>query len=141
MAEYLSPWEIAAYQTRVDQAKTGYDNELAQDAYRRSILGITTQRNRDQLGQRFDQARNNIPGGFARRGLFSSGLYKQALEDYGRSRLTAFDDLEFNYTTQLGQFDVDKQGTTNTYNTSLTGVEAEKAARRAQLAAQLREVM
>lgn len=141
MAEYLSPWEIAAYQSRSDQAGTNYQNFLAQDAYRRAQLGVYDQRNRDRLGQQFDQARGRLPGSFARRGLLSSGIYKRALTDYATSRTQAFGDLDLNYTSQLGGFDVEKQGQTGTYNTTLAGIEAEKAARRAQLATQLRDVM
>lgn len=141
MTEYLSPWEIAAYQSRTDQTGTNYQNFLAQDAYKRAQLGIYDQRNRDRLGQQFDQARNKLPGGFARRGLMNSGIYKQALENYGTARSQAFGDLDLNYTSQLGGFDVEKQGQTGTYNTSLAGIEAEKAARRSQLATELRNVM
>lgn len=141
MAEYLSPWEIAAYQSRTDQTGTNYQNFLAQDNYRRAQLGIYDQRNRDRLGQQFDQARGKLPGSFARRNLFTSGIYKQALENYGNSRNQAFGDLDLNYTSQLGGFDIEKQNQTGTYNTSLAGIEAEKAARRSQLATELRNVM
>lgn len=141
MAEYLSPWEIAAYQTRQDQASTAYQNALAQNTYQRSMLGIANQRNRDRLGQQWEGYRNHLPGSFAGRGLLNSGIYKQALTDYANNRQRSFDDLDFSYTTQLGQFDLDKTGVTNTYNTSIAGIEAERAARRAQLASEIRGIM
>ncbi len=141
MAEYLSPWEIAAYQTRQDQASTAYQNSLASNTYQRSMLGIANQRNRDRMGQQWTQYRNQLPGGYARRGLLNSGIYKQALTDYANNRQRSFDDLDFSYTTQLGQYDLDKQNFTNTYNAGLTGIEAERAARRAQLASELRGIM
>lgn len=141
MAEYMTPWEIAAYQNRTDQAGTAYQNSLAQDTFSRSMADVYFQRNSDRLGQQFDKSRSQLPGSFARRGLLNSGIYQQALTDYANSRQQAFGDLNFDYSNQKGQLDVNKQGFTNTYNTSLTGVEAEKAARRAELATQLRGIM
>lgn len=138
MAEYLSPWEIAAYQGRNDQLTTQYQNTLASSAYQRARLGLRNQMNKDDANYSWDQQRAKLPGSYVARGLLNSGIYKGALGDYATRRLKSDARREFDYTDQLGQIDLGDQNAGNTYNTGLSGIAAEQAARRSELATQLR---
>lgn len=142
MAEYLSPWEIANYQNRNDQLGTNYQNQLASSAYQRARLGLRNNMALDQIGQSFDRQRALLPGSFIQRGLYgNSGIFNSALEDYAKARGQAFSNQQFNYSDQLGQLDLQDQQAGSTYNTGLAGVAAEQAARRAELATQLRGII
>lgn len=138
--EYLSPWEIANYQSRNDQYTTNYQNQLAQSAYQRARLGLQNDRGRNDLAYQFDQQRAQLPGSFVGRGILHSGIYGNAMDQYATGRFKAFDNLNFNYTDQLGQMDLQDQQAATTYNTGLASTASEMAARRAELATQLRSL-
>lgn len=139
MAEFLSPWEIAAYDARQSQARTQYENALAGTEYQRRQLGLRNQRDRDRLGYSWDNALSRLPYSFVGRGLMKSGIYKQALEDYANQRLRSEGDLQFDYNDRGGALNLQDQGYGQTYNNTSVGIAAEREARRAQLATIIRD--
>ena len=142
MPEYMSPWEIAAYANREDQLRTNYQNSLATSAYGRARAGLQHSMAYDSMTRDFNRQRERVPMSFVGRGVLHSGMYKRALSDYADSRLRGLTNLDLGYQDQMGGFDLQDLNSANTYNnTGLTNISAERAARRAQLAAQLREVM
>jgi hypothetical protein len=51
-------------------------------------------------GQQFRQARNQLPGQFAQRGLLNSGFYKGALQDFGVAQTDALSALQNDFGRQ-----------------------------------------
>lgn len=140
MTEYMSPWEIAAYDSRESQVRTQYKNSLAGTQYQRADYGIDFQRNKDRLGAQFAQSRARLPGGFVSRGLLDSGLYKQGLVDYANQRQQRFGDLQYDYGKNLGRLGLQDTQAGNSYNTGLSSIESERLARRSELASQIRGI-
>lgn len=140
MPEYLSPWEIANYQSRNDQYTTNYQNTLAGTAYGRARAGLQNDRARNDMNYQWDQSRAKLPGSYIGRGILNSGIFGNAMDQYATGRFKAFDNLNFNYTDQLGQMDLQDQQAATTYNTGLASTASEMAARRAELATQLRSL-
>lgn len=136
----IDPFQLVQYNNAGNSLRTQYGNSSARNTYGQAMLGIQHQRAQDKLGQQFFDYRQQLPGGFAGRGLLQSGLYKHALEQYSQRKLQGQQDLNLDYQSQLGGLQVDQLGTENTLNSGLSSIEAEKQARRAQLAAQLREL-
>lgn len=137
----LSPWEIAAYDTRRAAAKAQHMGDLALINYRKSMLGIQNQFDTDSLNRQWFDYRQQLPGSYNARGLLNSGIYKNALSKYATERQSSFDQLRFNYQRQIGEQDLEYQKSYNIYEQTHLGVDAEQAARRAQLASQLQAVM
>lgn len=136
----LNPLDLVQYDTRGNQLRNQYGQGQAQNTYKRSQLDISHQRAVDQLGQQFYDFRQKIPGSFIGRGLLNSGLYSHALSEYSRKKLQGQNDLNLDYSGQVGGLDLEKLGLEQNLSGGLAGLEAEKQARRAQLAAQLREM-
>ena len=136
----LDPFTLVQYGNQAQQLRRQYGQGLARNDYSKAQLGIRHQMAQDDLGQQFFDYRQQLPGGFAGRGLLNSGLYKHALEQYSSRKLQGQNKLQFEYSSQLGDLGLNRLGLEETYSGGLSDLEAEKQARRAQLAAQLREL-
>lgn len=134
----LSPHEVAAYSTRRNQANRQYGQGLARNQFaRQTYLGDFASRLRD-LRRGFSQARNQMPYQANARGLLRSGIYKQGLSDYGADRQRAIADALRQRTSSLGGFTLDRNQAEETRAQLLADIAAQEAARRQQLAAQIR---
>lgn len=124
-------------QTNLDQ---GYGQQSAQNAYARAGQQANHAASTDQLTQQFDQQRSALPGRYAHRGLLNSGVYDTGLQNYATSRTNAFNNSNRSYAQALGQGDLNDQQATQQYNSATGNLAAQKTARRADLASQLRAV-
>jgi len=137
----MSPEEIAAYESRRAALRGQYAASQAQNTYNQGLARIGYTTGSRDLTRQFDQMRQRLPGGYAKRGLLNSGIYKQGLENYGVERANSFGDLQQRLQSALGQFTIDQQSSSANYGTGLAQIATEEAARRAALAAQLKAVM
>lgn len=133
----LSPFDIAAFRQRQVNLRDDYRRGLAAndlaygDAeanYNNSYSGLTSD---------WRSARDDLPGGFAQRGVLNSGIYRQGLGDFYNQRYRAFGDLAAGYQNQQGQLNLQRLGLAQTLRGGLDQVAADQLAARAQLAAQL----
>ena len=142
MTQYdMGAAEAAAYDTRRSQARQAYANMAAQNTFSSGQAGLGYGRSVRDLTRKFDQMRSRLPGGFARRGLLNSGIYGSALQNYATNRANTMNDLQQQLAGTQGQYALQGQMGENTLNTALAAIQAEQDARRADLAAQLREIM
>ena len=91
-----------------------------------------------KLNRQYDQMRERLPGGYAKRGLLNSGLYHQGLTDYGTQRGQATSDMTQKYQQAFGDLAVrGTQGLVTWGQQQADAAEAE-ALRRAEIATQLK---
>jgi hypothetical protein len=133
------------YEGRKEQARTAYQNTIAQNAYQRSMLAAREGMDNQRLTETWHNQRQQLPGAYGRRGLLNSGIYKQGLGDFAKARQTAFDEQRFSYETQRGQLGVNDQAAQNQMNSAITGIEYDRVAQdvayKQDLAQQLRGIM
>jgi len=136
---YLSPWEIIAYQNRIDQNASGYDTAEASRAYNTSMLTANEGRDRYDLGLQQQRSIDALPGSFVRRGLLNSGLYKRAYGDLANQRATQTSRLGTDYANRGARLTAQGGSNFNNYTQTLAGINAESTARQADLATILEE--
>lgn len=136
----LTPSETQNFNQQQTDLSQGYEQQSAQNTYARANLQANQQRATTQLGQQYDQQRSTLPGAYAHRGLLNSGIYSTGLDNYAKARTNAFDNSNQSYAQALGQNDLSQQQATQSYGSATGSLAAQKTARRADLASQLRAV-
>lgn len=129
------------YNNRSAAAGSNLLNTKASNAYHRALENLRYGNSVGDYERQANRARNSIPTGFISRGLFNSGLYRNALSQYAVDRSAGLRDMQLNH--QAGQQNyvfADRQAE-DSYAMQMAQIEAEKYARQAQLAAMLREAM
>lgn len=138
--EYLDPYETNRYNVGAANLRTQYARNKSKNVYQRGQADLDYNLARRDLTRQWDQAREAIPGQFMQRGVSNSGIAKRGYQDYAQNRLSGFQNLQRGYQRQVGdiyQSDLDLE---TGLNTGISQIEADKAARRAQLASQLKAV-
>lgn len=137
---YLSPEEIAAFQTRRntvnDQYSTGLSNLTfgKSQAYQDYVLG------NKQLAQTWGRAFQGLASPLARRGLGDSGIYQQAIQNYYQDRQNAMNNASMLFDRNLKSLNLQGLNLEGSRQSSLSSIDAEEAARRASVAATIRSV-
>ena len=80
--------------------------------------------------RRFYQARQNLPGSFAARGMLNSGAYQQGIRDFNVERATQLRDLQQGFQYKLGENTVGLRQAGVTQQMDLATADAETAAKR-----------
>lgn len=138
MANLLDPASVAQFSNMRRSAALQYGSGLATNQYQRSALDQNNTFNTQQLTRQFDQTRNRLPGNYARRGLLTSGIYAQGLQDYGQNRLDAFQKQLMGYQQAAGGYDQNQRNLESGYAGSIADIAAQEQQRQAEIAAQLR---
>lgn len=141
VTNYLSPEEINAYQTRINQADMGAQRGLTKLGNRRSEATQDFNTNWGRLGRQWDNYQRSLASPYARRNVLRSGIMKRAADDYGLDRANAYGDLQRNYDRTMGGYAESQGDIEMILNMTRQQVEAERAARQAQLASQIQAVM
>ena len=137
-SSYMTPEEINAYAVRRFGINDTADRSLAQLTYQRSMDRNQYGADQSKLNRMWDQSYNGMHGGFAKRNLFNSGVYKQAGTDYGINRSNALSDFTRQYTARQGGYDIQQGNIDASRTNSNNQIEAEKQASQAARAAQIR---
>lgn len=137
---YLTPDEINAYDTRQNALRLTYGQQMARNEYGSTQAGLDKNLGDQALTQKWDRYRNQLPGGYQKRGLANSGIYQQGLQNYAQDRLMGFQGLQRTYDRQVGDINLGQQEQEGSYNFGLNSVDAERAARRATLASQIQGI-
>ena len=136
----LTPEDYQLYATKASNLRSNYQRTLAQNAWERGQASSEYNTARTGLTTQFDRQRFQLPGQFVGRGLLDSGIYQQGLSDYASDRTNAFQALSTGYARKKGEISQSSQNALTGMNTGLALNEAEKQAKRAQLASQIRSI-
>ena len=137
----LTPEEINQYETRKSSARQSYQLGLSRNIYERGILDQNFAASSNDFSRKMDDLRKRLPGNFLRRGVFNSGIYAQGLQDYAQNRQLGMADLLRKYQQSQGEYALRDQELEMGLQQQLQQIDAEQVARRAALAAALREIM
>lgn len=137
----LSPEDINYFNTTRRRLNLNYQQGSAQNAFQRGNLQQNQTADLDSLTNRYNRMREQLPGGFAQRGLLNSGIYHQGLQNYAQDRQTAFDALNRQYGQALGGLTLAQQQLDQQNNGGLQDIESQEQARRQAIAAALRSAL
>jgi hypothetical protein len=111
-------------------------SQKAGNLYQRQLSGLDYGQRLQQMGDKFNQARVQLPTSFAQRGTLKSGLYQNALQQYARERLMAHNQLQTQFMQGQGGHILADRGYEDDYASALQRILGETYARQAQAAAQ-----
>jgi len=135
---FLSPEELAAYNTRRNVANTAANRSLAYLTYQRQQAEQNYGQERNRVQTAWNQNWYNQQGGFGRRGLFNSGIFRGAGTNWQQQSDNALADQRRAYDQLLGGLGQQELNVEATRNSALSGVDAEQQARQALMAARIR---
>lgn len=137
----LGPTDLLAYANNRRTATSQYGQGQAQLQYQRALGQQNYGNSQYDLGRQYDQQREQLPGGFAHRGLLNSGIYGAALQNYGTNRVNAFNRLGQGYASQQGQYDAQGRNLEQNYQDALANIASQEQAQRDSIAAQLKGLL
>jgi hypothetical protein len=140
MAVFIDPAEQAAYDNQRRRATDTFQFARSNFAFQRGNVQQNQGIDTNKLARQFDQMRERLPGGYARRGLLNSGIYKRGLTNYGLERQSGFADLAAKYQQMLGQLNMNEFGAGIDYGNTIGDINDQERIRRAQLAAALQGI-
>lgn len=141
VTNYLDPAEIAAYNLRERQAGTAAQRGLFKLANRKSETTQDFGLAQDRANRNWAESYRRFPSTFARRNILRSGIYQGARQQSNLDFQNALADLQRQYERTMGGYGEQAGDIELQRNMALEAIAAERNARQAQLAAQLREVM
>ena len=136
----LDPTEVAYYDSLASRLNSTFDQSMAANQLQQTQLSTENDIRMEDLTRRFEQVRDKLPGGFAKRGILNSGIYNNALTEYGTDRSNAFSDMSRQFNNQMAGLQQQAAQLGQTKQTGLGDVEVQRAARRNAKAAILRAV-
>lgn len=136
--DYLNPSDIANFDAQSNALRTTYGRSLAHNTYDKGQADLDYGLGKSALTQKWDAYRQQLPGAYTHRGLGNSGIYQRGLNDYAQQREMGFQGLQRQYDSRLGQLNLDLGDYEATMNSGLNSIEAQRQARRSELASQLR---
>lgn len=134
----ISPAESTAYENRRRRARDTYEGGLAALESQRGDVMAKQGLDTAQFTRNWDQSRNRLPGGYARRGLLNSGIYKRGLEQYAQARQQASSQLGLRYQAMLNQMNQQQMAAGLQFNNTMGDLYDQEAMRRAEIAAALK---
>lgn len=141
VTNYLDPAEIAAYDLRQRQIGTAAQRGLYKLTNRKSEATQDFGLAEDRANKNWAESYRRFPGTFARRNVLRSGIYQGARQQSNLDFQNALGDLQRQYERNMGSYNEQGGDIEMQRQMGLESVAAERNARQAQLAAQLREVM
>lgn len=130
----LNPEDFTYFQVGRRRLKSSYDLSTQQNDLNQATAGYNYTRDTNNLLNRFDQQRTNVPGHFAASGTLNSGLYKNAVNQFNDNearQLQVSKDSQDQRNAGYGQA---RQQLTDTYWGGLSDLFTQEDARRAAAA-------
>ena len=126
---------FGAQQNRLDLNRTRAETDFGRTFDGENIGGGLFDRTRDA----FKGMREQLPGAFVGRGLFHSGIFKNAVNKHFTQKQSALDDLEIQFTRASQDFDLTEEGLGAALSNALAQIEGDKQLRRSVYAQMIRE--
>jgi hypothetical protein len=136
-----NPQQINQY----NQQRAGHRQDLlrgtAQTNYQRELADLAFNKNVRNFNVDWGRRREQLPTNYIQRGVFNSGIYNQALQDYAQDRFRGLDDLAVQ--RQLGQFGntFERRSLEDQYANQMMGSYSSQYADKAAIAADLRRML
>lgn len=137
----ISPWQQMQYQQGRNTLNQNLLRNKAQTQYQR---GLAKQQYTDQVadfGIEQGRVREQLPTSYIQRGVFNSGIYRQALRDYAVDRLRGQRELQRGYQAQQNQLTMQDRGYEDEYAQAMANLYGNQFAAQAQIASTLQGLM
>lgn len=134
----LNPDDYTHYQVQRRRINDTYNLGLPQNKWQRSLVRNEYARDKGDLSRQFAEMREQLPGGYAGRGLLNSGIYHRGLADLAGDRSRAFGRLRGGFEDQTFGLDLARQQLGQVRTNARSDIDDMEAARRAAVAASLR---
>lgn len=132
--------EQSIYQQRATN-RTNYMRGIARNNYAYGQAKLDRSRDLQKFGIAWGRTREALPGVYQSRGLMNSGIYQDALQNYGIDRQMAADDLTSAYQKQLSGLNMDLGDLHMGYTGTNLGIDLDEQTRRSVIAAALKSVV
>lgn len=120
-------------------ARLQFGMDTARLNWQRSRIQQQRRQGLSSAVRRFYQARQQLPGSFAARGMLNSGMYQQGIKDFNTERATSLRDLQQGFQYRLGENTIAGRQAGVTQQMSLADADAETAAKRREFDIQAAE--
>lgn len=140
-ASQPSASELAEWNNQRREVSDVYGDANAQNDFDRSQALAQQSYETADLAKQWNRQREALPGQYAHRGLLNSGIYGEALQHYGEDRTSASSALALKYQQTLGNIGLAQQRAQGAYGRDTASVDSTEAARRQDLASQLKGVV
>ena len=137
-AQTPSAVEFATWMNQRRQLADTYGTTTAQNSFQRGNVQADQATNVQRMGVTQGWETENLPNAFIRRGLWGSGIQKQAEQNLQTKQGWVRSDSANQYQRMLGQIALNQQGASTAYTGGMAGVDSIEAARRSDLASQIR---
>lgn len=134
----MSAEELSAFNSRRGSARNAYSQYLAQSTFNRGLNEQDYGQGYQRASDSFTRQRQSLPDQYLRRGILNSGQYGQGLNQYAQQRQQGLGDLTQAYQRNMAQYNLNDQNQASNMNNALSQIDQEEAARRADIAAQLK---
>lgn len=140
VTNYLTPEEINAYQSRIDNADIGSQRALFKLGNRRKEATSDFNTARGRMGTQWNNYQRTLPNQFARRNILRSGIMGRAINEYAMNRQNSDFDLQRSYDRQMGGLTENQGDIELMLNMNRTQVDRDRNARQQTLASQIQAV-
>lgn len=137
MAYDLNPDEVQSFGARRRNAYQNYGTQQASLGLYQQKADSDYANNFQNLSRQWNQMRTRMPGAYSRRGLSTSGIYGQGLNEFHQSRNNTFGQLAQDYYHQKAQYGMQSINQAQQLYGTMADIDEQERMRRAQIAAQL----
>jgi len=131
-AQYAQGRSNAAAELGRNQAGNQYQQGLAQQQFNDNLYDFDVQQGR---------AREQLPTQYIQRGIFNSGIYRDALKNYAIDRLSGENKLRNNYQAQAAGLTLQGRGYDDSYTETLSNLFGNQYAAQASIASALKGIL
>lgn len=134
----LSADEFNYFATNRRRIRDQYALGDIQNTFQQGVVGNQYGRSMGDLVATWDRQREKLPYGFAKRGMLNSGVYQNALSQYGQDRMRATANLNGQYQDQMNALRAAHDQLGFVRDQSLQDIDQQETARRQTIAEMLR---
>jgi len=137
----ITSQQMQQFNQERSNASQGLLTSQANTQYQRELGDLAFKQNLGKFNIDWGRQRQQVPTQHIQRGTFNSGMYQQALQDYGQNRLMGLNDLSTQH--QLGNmnYTMQNRGAEDDYARSMMGSYNREFSTKADLASALRGIM
>lgn len=139
--QQLPPSQLQQYRQQRSQAGTQLLQQRAQNQYNRELQDLSFQNQGRKFATQWGRMREQLPMQYLQRGIFNSGIYQGALQEYAQDRLQAYQDLNLAHLLAQQGLTFQDRSAEDAYFQAMASSYGGQYADRAQLAATLRGIL
>lgn len=134
----LSPSQLYNFQSQRNAYGQNLLGKKAQNTYQQQLANLQLHRSTQNFNDMWNDRRNALPTSYLQRGVYNSGIYQNALQNYARDRSSGLSDLLLNNQLQQAGLVLGNRGFEDEYARQMASNYAQQYATQADIASALR---